>query len=377
MTQAESGTETPRGPVFVGGTGRSGTTIVGELIGSGAAYALVPMETRFQVEPSGLADLARGRAGFDELNDPMRIRSFYREPGASGPRGPHVIITREALDEALERLRAGLDHDRWQAAGQFLRDVLDPVATRAGKETWVEMTPPNAQRMNDLARMLPEAKFINMVRDGRDVASSVVPRKWGPNDFPDALKWWANQLIANEAAAQDTEPQRVLTLRLESFIGPSRQDAYGRLADFLSVADDPAMREFFDAQISDEQAHQHRWTAGLDESQVAQYQNLYETHLQRLADAGAGLPKPGLESVPGEIELPGSDHHGGAPEPTAPTKKQRRNRSARRHTLFDGALRTFKPGRLIDLGAGPGEHRSEEHTPELQSRGRLVCRRLL
>src|SRR3712207_7463463 len=32
---------------------------------------------------------------------------------------------------------------------------------------------------------------------------------------------------------------------------------------------------------------------------------------------------------------------------------------------------------LLDLGAGPGEGRSEEHTSELQSRQYLVCRLLL
>lgn len=304
MTQAVPGANTVHGPVFVGGTGRSGTTIVGELIGSSAPYALVPMETRFQVEPSGLVDLAHGRVGFDDFRTALFDRWFYREPGAAGPRGLHVIITRGDLDEALERLRTGLDDDAWQASGQFLRDVLDPVAERAGKETWVEMTPPTAERMNDLARMLPEARFVNMVRDGRDVASSVVKRRWGPNDFPGALKRWSNQLIAAGHAYSDTDPERVLTLRLESFIGPTREDAYQRLAEFLSVADDSAMREFLDTRVSVEQAHQNRWTAGLDESQVTEYQRLYETHLRRVADAGAGLPKPGLEAVPGEIELP-------------------------------------------------------------------------
>ena len=39
--------------VFVGGTGRSGTTIVAQLIGHSAAYELGPIEVRFHTDRHG------------------------------------------------------------------------------------------------------------------------------------------------------------------------------------------------------------------------------------------------------------------------------------------------------------------------------------
>src|SRR5690625_532084 len=63
------------------------------------------------------------------------------------------------------------------------------------------------------------------------------------------------------------------------------------------------MREFFDTRVSGEKAHEDRWSQDLDEERMAEVQELYATHLQRLLDAEAGLPKPGLEFAPGEVEL--------------------------------------------------------------------------
>src|SRR5699024_587042 len=109
----------------------------------------------------------------------------------------------------------------------------------------------------------------------------------------------------------------------------------------------------------------------------AEVQGLYATHLQRLIDSGAGLPKPGLETVPGEVESVPSDvepasevsrtasqltgategtarQHDTKATPVRSTQFQRQTLAARRHILFDAALRAVVPGKLIDLGAGHG-----------------------
>jgi len=295
--------DSPPSPVFVGGTGRSGTTIVGQMIGHAAPYALVPTEIRCHTGGwinsrrgrrgvGGLADLALGQTTFDDFQASVRERWFYRKPKAKGRQGLHAIITREALDEALERLRAAHEQDPWQAAGDFLREILGQFATQAGKQTWVEMTPATARRMNALTRMLPEAKFIHMVRDGRDVAASVILQSWGPKNFPAALNWWSNELIDIEQARAEVAGERVLTMRLESLVGPTREDAYARLSDFLSLSSDTSMRTFFDTEISARGARADRWSASLEPAQVAEYQELYDNHLRRMKDSGAELAEP-------------------------------------------------------------------------------------
>ena len=45
------------GPIFVGGTGRSGTSVLKQLIGTHPAVFAAPNEAKFLVEPDGLIDL--------------------------------------------------------------------------------------------------------------------------------------------------------------------------------------------------------------------------------------------------------------------------------------------------------------------------------
>ncbi len=276
-------------PVFVGGTGRSGTTIAGELIGASRRYALVPIELRLHVDQGGLVDLAHGKVGVAEFEANVLRRWYVRKPNRSGPRGVHVIIDRPAMDQALADLRESHADDPWLSAGRFLDAVMQPLVDQAGASSWVEMTPPNAKSMHSLSRMLPHAKFVHMIRDGRDVASSVARRTWGPNDVPTAVTWWGDQMLAIRESAASVDPGRILAFRLESLVGAKRAAAYAHLADFLGLADDTEMQQFFDTQISHERARPGSWRARLSPADQVQVEALYEQQLARLEAAGAPL----------------------------------------------------------------------------------------
>ena len=51
--------ERPENPelLFVGGTGRSGTHVVSQLLANHSQWARVPIEARFHVNPQGFPDL--------------------------------------------------------------------------------------------------------------------------------------------------------------------------------------------------------------------------------------------------------------------------------------------------------------------------------
>lgn len=277
-------------PVFVGGTGRSGTTIVGQLIGASADYALVPIELRFHVDKGGLGDLARGEVTVDKFEATLLEKWYVRPPNNSGPRGVQVILDRPNLDTALHRLRSDHPDDPWGAAGRFLDDSIQPLQRSQNAQSWVEMTPPNAKVAPSLATMLPSARFVHMVRDGRDVASSVVRRPWGPDDLLSALTWWGNQMALVNASIDQVDPSKVLTMRLESFVGPSRSAAYAQLVEFLGREDDALMRDFFEAKLTQRSAHEGRWRAGLTEEEQQHAEDIYAEQLEALRASGHPLP---------------------------------------------------------------------------------------
>lgn len=277
-------------PVFVGGTGRSGTTIAGELVGAGRDYALVPIELRFHVEKGGLRDLARGKVDIDTFEAAMYSTWYKRSRGARGPRGVHVVIDRPGMDAAFERLRDTYDADPWAAAGTFLHDVIAPLRTREGASSWVEMTPPNVKQMHLLIRMVPDAKFLNLVRDGRDVAASVSGRWWGPDDLESGVTWWGEQMMTIHRSVAATDPSRVLTVRLESLVGPHGHTVYEQIVSLLGIGDQREMRAFLETQMSMEQAQPGRWRRGLDQAAQQRVDALYEQQLRRLEEAGAVVP---------------------------------------------------------------------------------------
>ena len=57
------------GPVFIGGTGRSGTHAIASLLGRHSQLADVPIEARFHCNKRGMPDLLEGR---------ITLRSFSR-----------------------------------------------------------------------------------------------------------------------------------------------------------------------------------------------------------------------------------------------------------------------------------------------------------
>lgn len=277
-------------PVFVGGTGRSGTTIVAELIAQSRRYALVPIEIHFHAQPGGLADVLEGRTGVEEFRREVLERWHYRKPNNSGPRGLQVIAEEQAVRDALARFGKARRRHRSAAAGALLHELLDPVAREQGKPGWVEMSPPTLRVVDTLGRAMPHAKFVHMVRDGRDVASSVVRRRWGPNDLRSALAWWEEEITSLFAAQQRLPSDRVLTVGLEDLVVHRREESLRRLTTYLGIEQEEALRTFFDHEMLPESARTGRWRRGLSESEAREIDEAYARARSRLEEAGYPLP---------------------------------------------------------------------------------------
>ena len=66
---------------------------------------------------------------------------------------------------------------------QFVRSKFEQIATRFNLTTVVEKTCANSLRCGFVAEVLPEARFVHIVRDGRDVAVSAAQRWKAPLDL--------------------------------------------------------------------------------------------------------------------------------------------------------------------------------------------------
>jgi hypothetical protein len=282
--------------VFTGGTGLSGTMIVGELLGAHPSFVIIPIETRFISLGGGLCDLANERVTFEQFEERF-LGEWYP---SIGRRGIDHDVDRSIVDAALARLRDGHRGLPFTSAREFAHAILDPIAEAAGVHGWIEVTPANAHRARSLERMFPSMRLVHTYRDGRDVASSVVPLDWGPNDLAAALDWWADGIGRAFDAVARVEDGRALNLQLESLLARNRDAEYRRLVDFLGLADAPEMRAFFDERMTEAGADIGRWRTDVSPDDLAEF----EAHHERLAAALVDDGYPYVPVTPSEAIAP-------------------------------------------------------------------------
>ena len=276
-------------PVFVGGTGRSGTTVVGDLLGLHQDIRTsVPIEIKFLANKSGLLQLVFGRDTPDIekkialLDLRSRLRRYKRKrekfkkiqaefldriwntwwdidaPPPHG-RGLQSGITKQQLEKLLATLIFELRINRVWAARRFMRNFISSQAAHRGQKYWVETTPLNIAQGQRILKIFPDALFINMVRDPRDVIASLLTKNWGPTTALEGIEWIQKRLIDAHHALRTIPAKQQITIALEDLAINKREQSYQSLLTFLGLQDDPAMRAFFETELTPQAATSGRW----------------------------------------------------------------------------------------------------------------------
>jgi hypothetical protein len=283
------------GPVFIGGAPRSGTHILAHLLSSHPRYALVPNEVGFHCNALGVPGYVRRRIDKDELAQRIRERWWSRY-GPAGESGLEGVVSRATLESVLRTFLEDEGDDRETASAQLIRSILDPVAAEAGKPFWVEKSLQNVQAAGVLTSLLPTAKVIHVVRDGRDVACSLAALSFGPDSRAEALARWAKRVASAHASTGEARDGAVFTIQLEDLVLYDREASYRRLLEFLALADDERAHAFFETEITPERAHLGRWRAELTPDEQRELTQRYEATLEHLRQAGvewAATERPG------------------------------------------------------------------------------------
>ncbi len=276
-------------PVFVGGTGRSGTTVMGDLLGSHEQIRTsVPIEIKFLANKSGLLQLVFGRDTLDSqkkigifnlraqrrkrISEREKFAKIQREfieriwnswwdidaPPPHG-RGLQSGISKEKLEYLINRLLRDLRINRIWAARRFMRDFISSQDAHQNQKYWVETTPLNIAQARRIKKIFPNALFINMVRDPRDVIASLLTKNWGPTTPLEGLEWIEKRLINAHTALREIPAKAQITIALEDLAINHRERTYQSLLKFLNLEDSLAMQEFFQTQLTAQAATSGRW----------------------------------------------------------------------------------------------------------------------
>jgi len=302
--------ERPANPdlLFVGGTGRSGTHVVSQLLANHSHWARVPIEARFHVNPQGFPDLLSGQVSPDQFVRKLK-RFWWRRirAGEVAPviarrialgrkvRGLHKIVERDRFDAAVAGFERTANADLDLACRNLFLDLLWPIAVDAGKPGLIEMSCFTIAESPTLVRLFPDAKLIHTVRDGRDAGSSKVSKRQKrshPRDAAEGIRWWEGRLRKIEAGVRELPPGRLLTISLDELVDGDREAVYAEILDYLGIDDEPRMRAFFADEMSASAAHRERWREGLDVDRQAALAREYEKTLDRLEREGFHCAPP-------------------------------------------------------------------------------------
>ncbi len=205
------GAEPDFAPVVIGGCGRSGTTLLRLMLDSHQRICCGPESSVFRrraLDPDALA------ARFDIA--PAEMRAI--------------------VDAAASRLA-------------FIRAFAGICLRKTGKQRWAEKTPRNIGRVGAVFHFFPEARFVHVLRDGRDVACSlrthprhrVVNGKLVPLDtwkpIAACARRWRDDI---ERSRPFWEDARFHVLRYEELVQDPRR-VLGKLMQFLDEPWDEAM----------------------------------------------------------------------------------------------------------------------------------------
>ena len=283
-------------PVFVGGTGRSGSTIVGDLLDHHPAITVtIPMEVRFITGNNGIADaLAKaGRpAGLKAAElavDRIHNRWFFRTENV----GLHTSMSREFVTETTDRYLAHFENSPQHASQVLVYSIMEKVALGCDAERWVDTTPANARKANLITPIYPEHKVIVMVRDGRDVAASFVHQDFGPSDVFEAVALWEKRMIKSDQAVKRCAAGVVLTLDLQDLVVTERDASLDLILEHCELEDSLEMRDWFNARVTPDGAHAGRWRRDFDDSTCAVIDKVYSDSCERLRELGISIPVSG------------------------------------------------------------------------------------
>lgn len=147
------------------------------------------------------------------------------------------------------RLHEYFDRDQiYRSFGSALGRLFGERPAAAGKVLWVEKTPRNALHVDSLLRMLPESKFVHMVRDGRDVAVSMPKLEDAPRTVPECARLWAGYVSAGRSACR-RHPQCAIEVRYEDLVR-SPQEVMPSVCKHLCIEVMPEMLDIDTLKVS-------------------------------------------------------------------------------------------------------------------------------
>jgi hypothetical protein len=227
--------------LFAVGTPRSGTTMLKRMLNAHPEIAM----TR---ETHWIPRYFDGRIGltpdgFVTPDLPARLFDYHRFP--------QMKVSREELEELV---RSG----RRRSYASLVSAIFDRYGERAGKRLVGDKTPEYVRKIPTLHALWPAAKFVHLIRDGRDVCLSMLSwrmaarnpgkfRTWSADPVSTTALWWKAMVRRGREDGAALGSELYYEIRFESLVAqPAEQGA--ALCAYLGVPFCDAMTRYYEGR---------------------------------------------------------------------------------------------------------------------------------
>jgi Sulfotransferase family len=210
-------------PFFVG-SGRSGTTLVRAMFDSHPHLA-IPGESNF------ISAMGKNRHRY-EKGDGLDTEAFLSDLLAH-PRFRLWGVPEDAVRDSFAESPPGDFADG-------IRRAFELYAARQGKSRYGDKTPGYVMHLPLLAKLFPEARFVHIIRDGRNVALSYLEVSFGPESLEQAALRWRRFVDRGRRTGARLGLTRYLEVRYEDLI-EDPEGTVKSMCRFLDVGFDPQM----------------------------------------------------------------------------------------------------------------------------------------
>lgn len=216
-------------PFFIFGSPRSGTSLLSRMLDSHENIVVPPESLLFKMfwsQQRHYGDLSQLGNQAELLKDMLATRVI----GYWSPR-PH-------LDEVLPLIR------RPGFGGVFEALILSTAAGKAAS-VWGEKSPGHVFYWPQIRQSFPQAKVVHIVRDGRDVAVSLLQARMGPKTWDAAARLWKSYLVEMDRVRDSCPTENFCEIRYEDLLADP-EGTLARVCASLGVHYSPAMLQFFE-----------------------------------------------------------------------------------------------------------------------------------
>ncbi len=264
-----------KGPIFIIGAARSGTTLLQYMLRSHPDLSLPTAESHFFIP------IYNRRNEFGDLTKQTNLRNLLRE--IYNTKSIFFDEDVHGIEFDINTLTSLLHKQGRATVPSVISGIFEANAEGEGKNRWGDKTPYYILHLEILLEMFPNAQFVHLIRDGRDCALSMLERSKDlkiVNIYHAAYTW--NKYVEAGCTFGRNHPNCYFGIRYEDILNKP-EEAMHSLCTFLSIAYNDSIINFKKSDGSGktplltkplQKSNQAKWKSNMTKKKLSVFESL-------------------------------------------------------------------------------------------------------